>query len=125
MDVAVETEAGELIEQVPLESVGAGKPVDLFGAEAEGFQEIERLFEAGGHQEAAARRQFADEELEHRGFGVAMIQIGLDHVEMIEVGEQRAGRRIHRVARRAKDRILKSRDFPLIQPALAQTRRRR
>jgi hypothetical protein len=32
------------------------------------------------------------EEFEHCRIGVAMTQIGLDHVDLIKIGQQRAGR---------------------------------
>ncbi len=95
MDVAGESEAGKIIDQPLPEPAGAGKPVDFLGREAQVLEKIERLLEPGRDQETASRRQPADEELEHRRSGLAMIQVGLNHVELIEIGEQRVRRPIH------------------------------
>ena len=56
---------------------------------------LERLLESGRDQETASRRQPAHEQLEHRGLGLAALEIGLQHVELVEIGEQRIPRRIH------------------------------
>ena len=90
MDVAGEAKVGEVRSSNPSPNrPRAREPVDLVGGEAQVLEEVERLFEAGGHQEAAPRRQPADEEFEHRRLGLAMVQVGLDHVELVEVGQQR------------------------------------
>jgi len=65
----------------------AGEPIDLFRAETEIFEEIEHLFEAGCYQEAALRRQFAHKEFEDSSLRVAMIQVRLDHIELIKIRE--------------------------------------
>jgi hypothetical protein len=90
VDVAAEAELAQIIEQVVAEPAGASEPVDLRGREAGVFEKIERLLQSGGDEEAAAGRQRADEELEHRGFRLAMIQVGLHHVELVKVRQQRA-----------------------------------
>ena len=53
------------------------------------LEEIERLFEPSHHQEAAPFRQLAHEQLEDRRLGLAVGQIGLDHIELVQVGEER------------------------------------
>jgi len=58
----------------------ASKPVDLFGREAKVLEKIHQLLEASGNQESPAWRKFADEKFEDRRLGLAMVQIGLDHV---------------------------------------------
>ena len=75
-----------------------------FGRETQAFEEIERLFESGGHQKPAPGRKLADEEFEYRRLRLAMIQVRLDHVELIEIGEQRRRGIIH--------------SAPLVQPDL-------
>ena len=57
--------------------------------EAQAFQKIERLFEPRRHQEAAPRRQAADEQFEYGRLGIAMVQVSLDHVDLIKVRQQR------------------------------------
>src|SRR3974390_1528499 len=64
MHVAAETEIRELVEQALVEASCAGEPIDLLRAETEIFKEIERLFEAGGYQEAALRGQLAHKEFD-------------------------------------------------------------
>ena len=91
VDVAAEAEVAEIVEKVFVESAGALEPIDVGGGEAKIFEKIQRLLEPGGEQKPAPRRQAAHEQLEHRRLGVAMIQIGLDHVDLIKVGQQRAG----------------------------------
>ncbi len=93
--VAGEAEAAQIIDQVLAKAAGALEPGDLRVGETQGFKKIQRLLEAGGEQESAPRRQRPDEQLEYRGIGVAMIQIGLDHGELVEVRQQRTGCRFH------------------------------
>ena len=95
VDIAGEAKTGKAVEQSFVEPVRASQPVDLFGREAKIFEKIQHLLEAGGDQKSPARREFADEKFEDRRLGLAMVQIGLDHVELIEVGEQGARQWIH------------------------------
>ena len=53
------------------------------------------LARARPNQESALSGQLAYEEFEHCSLGLAMFQIGLDHVELIEIGEQWTGCEIH------------------------------
>src|SRR6516164_4560330 len=87
MHVAAEAEIRELVEQPLLEASCAGEPIDLLGAETEIFEEIERLFEAGDYQEASLRRQFAYKKFEDSSLRVTMIQVCLDHIELIKIRE--------------------------------------
>jgi hypothetical protein len=45
------------------------------------------LFEASSHQETALRGKFAHEEFKHGGLGVAVIEIRLDHVQVVKIGK--------------------------------------
>ena len=90
VDVAGEAKLGEIIEQVLTEPAGALEPVDLGCREAQAFEIIERLLQAGRDEKAAAPRQIADEKLEDSGLGLTMVQVGLDHVDLVEVRQQRA-----------------------------------
>ena len=58
------------------------------------FEIVERLLQAGRHQEAAVRRQLAHEQLENRRIGQPVVEIGRQHVELIKIGQQR---RLHRL----------------------------
>src|SRR6202048_5547122 len=73
----------------------AADPFQVIARETQLLEEIERLFKPGVEQETAPRRQFAHEKLEYRGLRVSMIQVGLHHVELVEIGEQRAFAGIH------------------------------
>ena len=95
MHVAGEAEGGQIIEQVFAEASGALEPVDLGFGKLQRFEIIERVGEPGREQKAAPRRQPPHEELEHRLLVLSPVQIGLDHVEFVEVGEQRTGRGRH------------------------------
>ncbi len=90
--VAGETEGGKIVEQIVAKAPGAFEPIDLGGGEPQRFEIVERVVEAGGEQKAAPRRQPPHEKLEYRLLVLATIQIGLDHVEFVEIGEQGAGR---------------------------------
>ena len=48
---------------------------------------IQRLLEPGSDEEATARRQVAEEKFKYSGFRLSMVQIGLDHVDLVEVGQ--------------------------------------
>src|SRR5690242_1001688 len=88
MNLAAEAESAKIIEEVFVESPGALEPIDVGGREAKLFQEIQRLRQPGGEQKSASRRQATHEEFEHRRVGVAMIQVGLNHVDLIKIGQQ-------------------------------------
>ena len=97
----VKRNALQIVEQVVAEAAGAFEPIDLGGGERKRLQIIERVLEPGGEQEAAPRRQPAHEEFEHRLLVLAPIQIGLDHVEFVEVGGEGTGRGHHGLSQRA------------------------
>ena len=73
-----------------------GRTVTIAAQEAQargsdgGHPVLHRLLQPGGDEKAALRRQLAHEELEYRRPRLAVLQVGLDHVELVEVGEQRA-----------------------------------
>ena len=92
--VAGEAKRGKIVEQPHPEPAAARQPLDLLRREAQLF-EVERLLEPGRHHEAASGREVAEEELEYRGLRLAMIQVGLNHVELVEIGQQRRRDVIH------------------------------
>ena len=95
VDVAAEAEIAQIIEQIVFEPAGALEPGDLVCREAKVLQKIQRLLKPCGHEKAAPRRQGAGEKFEHRRIGRAVVQIGLGHVELVEVGEEWAGAWAH------------------------------
>src|SRR5262249_14722282 len=86
-----ESESAEIIEKIVVKSARALEPTDVGRREVKIFEKIQRLLQSGGEQESAPRRQSAHEQLEYRGAGVAMIQIGLNHVDLIKIGQQWTG----------------------------------
>lgn len=85
-------QAGQRIDEVLAEAAAAGQPVELRVGEAQALEVVEHLLEAGRDEEVAALRHLAHEELEHRGPVHAAVEIGLQHGELVEIGEQRARR---------------------------------
>ena len=45
------------------------------------------LVQPGGDQKAATSRQVTKEKLEDGGFGLPLVQIGLNHVDLVEIGQ--------------------------------------
>ena len=72
--VAGEAKPRKLVEQCLAEASGLRQPLDVRRREAQVLQKVERLLQPGRHQESAASRQLAHEELEYRSPGIAMIQ---------------------------------------------------
>ena len=91
----VKRKARKIIEQIVAEAAGAFEPVDVGRRKAQRLEIVERVVEPGGEQKAAPRRQPPHEEFEHRLLVLAAVQIGLDHVEFVEVGGERAGQGRH------------------------------
>ena len=83
----VKRKLAQVVEKIPAEPAGALEPFEFRRREAQVFEVIERLLESGRNEKSAAGGQAADEEFENGGFGLAMVQIGLDHVDLVEVGE--------------------------------------
>lgn len=95
VDITGEAERGEALKQAPAESAALREPVDLLGGKMQPLEEVERLFEAGCDQEPASCRKFAHEEFEYRCLRLATIQVCLDHVELIKIGQQGRGHLRH------------------------------
>ena len=87
--VAGEAERREVIDEIVAEALGAFQPVNLTRRETQRLEIGEDIVEAGGKKKAAPFRQAAHEELEHGLLVLAAVQIGLDHVELVEVGGER------------------------------------
>ncbi len=88
VDIAGEPKGRKMIEQARSEASALRQPLDVRGRKAQVLEKVERLLQPGGDQKAPPSRQIAHEELEYRGPGLAVIQIGLDHVELVKVGQQ-------------------------------------
>jgi hypothetical protein len=82
--------------QQPLpKSAAPRQPLDLLRREMQAFEKVQRLFEPSGDQKAAPGRKVANEKLENRGLRLAVIQVRLDHIELVEIGQQRTRGVIH------------------------------
>ena len=95
MDIASEAKAGEVVEQVVAKPSGAFEPVDLRGEKAQRLKIGEGIVQPGCQQKAAPFRQPPHEEFEYGLLVLATVQIGLDHVEFVEIGGERTGERRH------------------------------
>ena len=95
MHVPGKAQAGEAVGEIAAEDARARDPLELLVGEAQSFDEIERLLESRRHEEIALGRQLAREELEHRGLGHAALEVRLQHGELVQIGEQGAGQRVH------------------------------
>src|SRR5262249_56530379 len=95
VNIAGEAHVGEIIEEILTEAASVPEPIEFLGGNAQFSEKREHLLESGRNQKAAVARKLAHKELEHRGFGLTTIQICLHHVELVEIGQQHACRRIH------------------------------
>ncbi len=87
MDLAAEAESRQPIDEVVAEAAAVSQPGELILAKAKVLEVVEGLFEPGGEQEVALRGQGAHEEFEDRGVVHALVEIGLQHGEFVEVGQ--------------------------------------
>ena len=90
VDLAGEAQVGEGIDERLVKAPAVGEPLQLIGGKAQAFEIVEGLFQTRRHQEIAAGRQLAHKELEDRRVRHALVEIGLEHGELIEIGEQSA-----------------------------------
>src|SRR4029079_16652351 len=86
---AGEAERSEVIDEISAEAFGALQPVNLTRRATQRFEISEGLVEACGPPTSSPFRQPADKEFEHSLLVLAAVQIGLDHVELVEVGSER------------------------------------
>ena len=95
IDVAGEAQAPEVIEEPVREPIVLPKPIDLFLRELQVLKKVEGLLESCRHEEASASWKPTHEELEYGRIRLAMIQICLKHVQLIQISQQRACRWVH------------------------------
>ena len=99
IDVAGKSQAREVVEERVREAIALPKPIDLFLENCSVLEKVDGLLQPRRHEEAPASRKPTHEELEYGGIGLPMIQIRLKHVQLIQIGQQRARRGIHRGCR--------------------------
>ncbi len=78
------------------EEMAVAHPCELVIREMEFLEVLKCLFEAGGHQEIALRRQSAHEELEYGRIVHVVHVIRVQHRKLIEVRQQGRSAQIHR-----------------------------
>ena len=88
VDVAGERELGERIDERSVEAPARREPRQVVRVEVKRRQVVDELGEPRGHEEAAPGRHGADEELEGRAPVHALGPIGLEHRELVQVGQQ-------------------------------------
>ena len=88
VNVAREPQLCQVVEQAPAEASGPVEPVEIVRGEATAFRGIAAPAPARRDQETPPRRKLPHEELEDGRFRLAMIQISLDHVELVEIGQK-------------------------------------
>ena len=85
--VAREAQRRKIVDQVRPEAPGAFEPFHLGRGNLQRFKELQRLLQPGGDQEAAPGRQIAGEQLKDRRVRRPPVQVGLHHVDLIQVGQ--------------------------------------
>ena len=86
-------EPAQIVEKLGRESTQRLQVLDVRVLESQVFEVVERGIQAGGDQEVPIGRQASREELERRGRLHAVLQVCLEHGELIEIGGERVGRR--------------------------------
>src|SRR5690242_9174117 len=89
-------EAAQIVDHLFAEPTRAGEPCEVVFGEAQVLEIIERRLLSGGDQEITGFGNVADEKLEHRRACDAMLQIRLEHVELVEVRQKAAIPTFHR-----------------------------
>ncbi len=89
-DIASEAKVGEIVDQARFEALRRLQVADVFVREAKPLEEVEQLFEPGRQQEIAGLRQASREELENRFVVHPAVDVGVQHGELVEIGQQTA-----------------------------------
>ena len=87
VNFAGKAKAREVVQEIPVKATCLLQPIDFLGRERQTFKKIQRLFETSCDEKSPPRWKLPHEKFEHRRLRLAMIQIGLDHVELIKVGQ--------------------------------------
>ncbi len=99
----VEPERPERVEHRVLEPELATEVVELLLRQPEPLEEVQARLEPGGHEEAAGRRELADEQAERRLAAHPALEVAGGHVELVQVGQQPARRHGRRLPERVVD----------------------
>lgn len=87
-DVAAEAEVAQRLQEGRAEAPAVRQPTQFIRGEAQALEIVEGLFDARDEQEVARLGQAAHEQLEHRPVLHALVEVGLQHRQLVQVGEQ-------------------------------------
>jgi hypothetical protein len=90
-DLAGETQLRETAQKAWTEAGAFAQPLQFGLAELQRLERTQHLLEARRDEKVAARRELAHEELEAGEPVHAAVQIGLQHRELVQIGQQRSG----------------------------------
>ena len=90
--VAGEAEVSQRLDECRRKALRPGKPCELVGSEDKRRQVIDCLLETGGDEEVPTRRQLAHEQFENRCAIHPLLPVGLQHRQLVKVGQKDAGR---------------------------------
>src|SRR6516164_8338261 len=90
VDVAGEAKRPEGGDEAVRKLAQSADDVEFLRGEGEGLEELQSLLEPRRHQKTAMRGQLANEKLEDRGLGQAVLEISSQHIELVEIRQQRA-----------------------------------
>ena len=95
IDIASKAQAREVIEKPIRKPIVLPEPIDVFVRELQVLKKVEGLLQSSRHEEASASWKPTHEELEYSRIHLTMVQVRLKHVQLIQISQQRACRRIH------------------------------
>ena len=99
--VAAEAERGQVIDELARELRQRGDILQRFRGERHRLQVVQGVVQPGRDQVVALPREPAREQVEDGGLHQALAQVGLEHLELVEVGQEGGvGVRDPRAARR-------------------------
>ena len=79
----------EMPDEIGGKEAAFGDPLQFLGTKAQPLQVFDRLFQSRRHHEVAVGRELPDEEFEHGGLAHAAHVVGVQHGELVEIGEER------------------------------------
>ncbi len=94
-DVSGEPEVPQPVEEARGELTEAGEMRHGLCVERKSLEESEHVVETAGDEEVAGRRRLAHEEVERRARLQSFLEVRLEHLELVEIGEQRRIRIVH------------------------------
>ena len=95
IDIASEAQARKVIEKPIRKPIVLPEPIDVVIRELQIFEKVEGLLQSSRHKETSASWKPTHEELEYSRVHLTMVQVRLKHVQLIQISQQRACRRIH------------------------------